>query len=79
MNEYLPDSPNMAIFYCPSCEPDRDPLAEILDIRWCDAHIPQRYGNADEEVGPLPFMNGSDESGGDYNRRWCELFRPKPS
>jgi hypothetical protein len=78
MSDYLPDSPYLAERYCPGCEPDRDEMKEILEVRWCEAHSPNREGKADEAVGPVGFMNGSDESGGDSNRRFCEMFH-RPS
>lgn len=61
-------------FYCPTCEPAADPLAEVLDVRWCPAHTPVTRGAddaaiADDEPGP-----SASEAGGEDNRRWCALL-----
>lgn len=69
----LQDTPNLATYYCPTCEPNRDTLAEILDVRWCHMHTPSWAGRDDDAVQPVSFLSGSNEAGGDENRRWCEL------
>ncbi len=66
-------SPDLGRLYCPGCEPDADPFAEILDTHWCDAHMPSRDG-ADDAVAAAIVVSGSGEAGGDGNRRYCELF-----
>lgn len=73
MSDILPDTPALARPYCPKCEPDADPTAAILDVRWCDSHTPDRVGLDDEAVTPGIFPSGSAEAGGDDNRRWCEI------
>jgi hypothetical protein len=35
--------------YCPGCEPDADPFAEILDVVWCGKHYPAADGVDDPE------------------------------
>jgi len=84
VTEFIADAPIVARSYCPGCEPDADPLAEILDVRWCDAHAPARDGSDDNSVSCEGFMSGSAEAGGDANRRWCQLLhsaprRPRPA
>ena len=74
MTEYLADSPVVARPYCPGCEPGADPMREVLDVRWCDEHLPVREGTADERVDSSAFLSGTAEAGGEVNRRWCELF-----
>jgi hypothetical protein len=49
-------------------------MREVLDVRWCDEHVPQREGSADERVDSAAFLSGTAEAGGEVNRRWCELF-----
>lgn len=85
MTEFIADAPVIARSYCPGCEPDADPVREILDVRWCDAHAPARDGSDDNSVSCEGFMSGSAEAGGDANRRWCQLLhggseprRPRP-
>jgi hypothetical protein len=82
MTEYLADSPVVARPYCPGCEPGADPMREVLDVRWCDEHLPVREGSDDERVDSSAFLSGTAEAGGDVNRRWCELFHradPEPA
>ena len=74
MSEYLPDSPAVARAWCPGCEPLADPIAQILDLRYCDQHLPHRDGSADESVTSDNYLSGSAEAGGDANRLWCELL-----
>jgi hypothetical protein len=74
VTDFRPDSPVLARLYCPGCEPDADPFAEILDVHWCDAHVPSRDGSDDATVAAAIVVSGSAEAGGDGNRRWCELF-----
>jgi hypothetical protein len=73
VTEFVPDTPSLARCYCPGCEPDADPLLEILDVRWCEAHVPPRDGMDDGVVVANAFLSGSAEAGGDDNRRWCEI------
>lgn len=73
MSDILPDSPAIARPYCPTCEPDADPCKEILDVRWCDAHSPNRSGLDDETISPGVMPSGSAEAGGDDNAKWCGI------
>ena len=74
MTDFRSDSPVLARLYCPGCEPDADPFVEILDVHWCDAHMPSREGSDDATVAAAIVVSGSAEAGGEGNRRWCELF-----
>ena len=74
MTEFRSDSPSLARLYCPGCEPEADPFSEILDVHWCDAHVPSREGSDDATVAAAIVVSGSAEAGGDGNRRWCDLF-----
>lgn len=74
MTDYLTETPVVARAYCPGCEPDADPVREILDVRWCDAHAPTREGLDDGVVTSEAYLSGSAEAGGEVNRRWCELL-----
>jgi hypothetical protein len=74
MSDYIPHTPAMARFYCPSCEPEADPIGEILDVRWCESHSPLREGLDDALVGAEACVAGGSEAGGEDNRRWCEIF-----
>ena len=75
----LPDFPVVAVLWCPTCAPERDPLAEVLDLRYCAQHEPGREGLDDtaESLKVTPYLSGSGEAGGDDNRAWCELLNRK--
>src|SRR5437773_9847049 len=70
----LTDTPNLASSYCPRCEPERDPVHEILTVCWCDEHVPTGAGGDDARaiVGA-----GVLDSVGELNAAtigpWCEL------
>jgi hypothetical protein len=74
MMDHIQDSPVLGRSCCPGCEPEADPIREILDIRWCDAHSPLNDGLDDGLVCTAAYVSGSSEAGGDDNRRWCEVF-----
>ena len=75
MTDFLADSPVVARLWCPTCAPERDPLAEVLDLRYCEPHTPRRGGLDDtaESLKVQPYLSGGAEAGGDDNRRWCQL------
>src|SRR6267142_1126749 len=66
----LTDTPNLASSYCPRCEPERDPVREILTVCWCDEHRPTCEGADDERaiVG-----GGVLDSAGEV--AWVETYR----
>jgi hypothetical protein len=74
VTDFLAETPSVARLYCPGCEPEADPTAEILDVRWCELHAPVRDGADDAGVTVGAFLSGSAEAGGEDNRRWCEIF-----
>ena len=74
MTNYLEDSPVLGRSYCPGCEPNADPIEEILDTRWCDRHAPVRDGSEDEGVLASAYLSGSAEAGGEDNRLWCDFI-----
>ncbi len=70
----LAETPNLAAYYCPGCSPDRDPLEEILTVRWCNTHQPMLGGFDDERVElgkDITYSSGDAEAA--TNRPWCEL------
>lgn len=74
MTDFPTEKPLVARAYCPGCEPHADPLAEILDVHWCDPHTPGRAGLDDVLATARGTAYGSAEAGGDDNRRWCEMI-----
>src|SRR5256714_14062576 len=81
MTDYTRDTPSLGRTYCPGCEPDADPTLEILDVRWCDAHLPHRDGSDDGTVRSEAFLSGSAEAGGDAKRLSSPLLHrgaPRP-
>ena len=75
--ELPPEKPLVVRCYCPGCEPFADGLQEILDVRWCETHLPTREGADDALVTSSGTPFGSAEAGGDGNRLWCELLHPR--
>jgi hypothetical protein len=73
MSDTLRDTPSLGRLCCPGCEPEADPTAEILDVRWCESHSPLNAGVDDGRVTASAHLLGSVEAGGDDNRRWCEI------
>jgi hypothetical protein len=74
MSDYILDTPSVARSYCPGCEPEVDPIGEIVDVRWCGSHAPQSTGFDDDVVSASDHFVGAAETGGEDNRRWCELL-----
>lgn len=60
--------------YCPGCEPDADPLREILDVRRCDSHPLPEQGDCDGLVVSSMYLAGSAECEGPSNKAWCDFF-----
>ena len=65
--------------YCPGCEPETDPMRELLEQRWGPTHAPAWDGADDLLVAAAARPGGSAEAGGEDNRRWCELIHRAPS
>ncbi len=74
MSDHLPDTPLVALTYCPDCQPERDPFVEVLDVFWCDAHRPSTAGEVDHVVNSSAYLSGSSEAGGDDNKAYCAFF-----
>lgn len=73
--EELLDTPNLAVSYCPGCRPERDPVEEILTVRWCETHRPEDRGADDERAkvsADILISTGDVEAA--TNRQWCELI-----
>jgi len=70
----LAETPNLAASYCPGCAPERDPIEEILAVRWCDTHQPA-VGGLDDETATVSQATAypSGEAEAATNRPWCEL------
>jgi hypothetical protein len=70
----LAETPNLASAYCPSCDPERDPIRELLTVRWCDAHEPKYQGLDDEKatVG-TGVLDSGGQAQAETNRQWCQL------
>src|SRR5437899_12737383 len=72
----LTDTPNLASSYCPRCEPERDPVHEILTVCWCDEHRPTCDGADDERaiVGGGVLVSVGEVNAA-KNRLWGELLQ----
>lgn len=75
MSDHLQDTPVIIPPICPTCDPERD--ATTYDVRWCQAHEPQRGGVDDQSVRTEAYLSGNSEAGGYDNARWCELLHRK--
>lgn len=75
MSDFLNDTPMVGRVVCPTCEPEADPLTEVLDTRYCHRHEPARHGDADAEV-TQGWISGTAESGED-NAKWCDAIHRK--
>ena len=73
MSDHLPDTEYLGTPYCPTCYPERDPLTEILEVRYCGTHQPELGGAADGQVKTQSYMSGSAEAGGEDNAAWGHL------
>lgn len=74
MTEEISETPRMAVPWCPTCEPDRDSILEMLETSYCGIHTPQRDGVADAKVIINSDLTGTAEAGGVDNRIFCELI-----
>ena len=68
------ETPCVARAYCPRCEPEADPIGEVLNVRWCEAHAPARDGLDDHAVSHGASPSLTIEAGGADNRQWCDLL-----
>jgi hypothetical protein len=78
----LSETPSMASSYCPGCEPNRDPLREILAVQWCVHHQPT-FSGPDDELAKLnpSVLSSLGEAEAESNRIWCDLVHrtlPRP-
>ncbi len=68
------DAPDQSRKYCPGCEPDADPMEEILDVRWCEEHSPDRDGVDDEKFGSHTSGYHKILSDAEMNRGFTDLL-----
>ncbi len=70
----LTETANLASSYCPSCDPERDPIREILTVHWCDEHRPTCEGVDDKRVSVgWGVLDPNGEAHAATNAPWCEL------
>ena len=60
--------------YCPGCEPDTNPLTELVTLCYCGTHCPPDTGADDlhPTVPSQPAIPG--DAGGPSNRAFCDFF-----
>jgi hypothetical protein len=73
MNDFLAETPNVAAAWCPDCEPGRDPIAEVLEVRWCFGHGPVARGEDDARAATDRTLNAGPEADG-YDCRIMQGF-----
>lgn len=79
MSEYLDETPYMARRVCPGCEPEADPVREILEVSRCMFHQAPTAGLDDASV-PAGFLgsgNTGDSDGADCRAAAEALRRPR--
>lgn len=86
MSDWMPDTPDMSVDYCPGCEPERDPFevlpnGKVLSVRMCEKHKPAVDGSEDaiktvsDAYLPSSGMAESEVS----NRAACDILHRPPS
>ena len=77
MADNLPDSGSQGRRVCLGCEPEADPIAEILDTFWCYLHPQSDRGSedlkAEQHLSDMRVTSG--ESDGHTNRLYMEALR----
>lgn len=56
------ETSRVAVSWCPTCEPGRDPSRELLDTYYCAAHTPDRSGADDGQAGDPRPLNSAGEA-----------------
>ena len=80
MSDWLQDTPPMAVHWCPTCQPEKDPTKEILETRYCVQHAPTTKGADDDAVNtPQAWLNGSTEADGVDCREFQKLITRRKS
>lgn len=77
MSDHIEETPMVARFYCPTCEPDADPMAQMLETMYCHLHYPVRSGVDDDAVRTEAYLSGSSEAGGKENQTFCDFIHRK--
>lgn len=72
MTDYLGETPDVTRTWCPQCEPDVDPLVELVVMHYCHRHERTREGTADASVEYT--LLSSNEAGGALNAAFCQLL-----
>ena len=76
MSEYIAETPRIGRDVCPVCEPAVDEIAEIVDVRYCDAHMPARDGCDDARVvADGSTLSGAAEMDPETCRAFAKLIR----
>lgn len=63
--EIVADTPVLGTLWCPTCEPDRDPAQEILDVQMCFRHVVPTEGN---------YCDYTSWGQSPANNLWCNAF-----
>jgi len=72
----IEETPNVTRAYCPACEPEADPIKELLEVTYCNlqGHRPAFNGDADT---PVEWIGSAGEAGGEPNRLLCNALHRK--
>lgn len=70
-----PPSPNLGVFWCPGCQPERDPTAEILITDYCEFHKPKLGGVDDGRAGTPALLLGNSATDSATQHGMARLLR----
>lgn len=60
--------------YCPGCEPDTNPLTELVNVCYCGTHCPAESGVEDQHPAIPETQAVPQDAGGETNRLFCNFF-----
>ena len=74
-SEYIPETPNVTIPWCPGCEPEKDPLDFLGEVCYCAPHKPSSEGQVVPTFQPLDDgVFYQSDAGGQSNRDACNFI-----
>jgi hypothetical protein len=78
MSDWLPETGVVTRGYCPGCEPDVDPVKELVHESRCEQHQPVIGGSEDARATTTAIPAGVGEADGHDCRLMAVLLRERP-
>lgn len=72
------ETPIVTRGWCPGCQPDVDPLRELVIEQWCATHHAPTSGLDDARSAGPCVLSGVTEIDPETNRQWAQLLRRRP-